>query len=36
MLAFCDNTGEFLAAALRRGNAGSNTPPTTSPSSTPP
>jgi len=25
MLAFCDNTGEFLAAALRRGNAGSNT-----------
>jgi len=25
MLAFCDNTGEFLAATLRRGNAGSNT-----------
>jgi DDE family transposase len=25
MLAFCDNTGEFLAAELRRGNAGSNT-----------
>jgi hypothetical protein len=25
MLAFCDNTGEFLAAALRRGNAGANT-----------
>lgn len=25
MLAFCDNTGEFLAAILRRGNAGSNT-----------
>jgi hypothetical protein len=25
VLAFCDNTGEFLAAALRRGNAGSNT-----------
>src|SRR4051812_19370367 len=25
LLAFCDNTGEFLAAALRRGNAGSNT-----------
>ena len=25
MLAFCDNTGEFLAACLRRGNAGSNT-----------
>ena len=25
MLAFCDNTGEFLAAALRSGNAGSNT-----------
>jgi hypothetical protein len=25
MLAFCDNTGEFLAAALRCGNAGSNT-----------
>ena len=25
MLAFCDNTGEFLAAALRKGNAGSNT-----------
>jgi hypothetical protein len=25
MLAFCDNTGEFLVAALRRGNAGSNT-----------
>jgi hypothetical protein len=25
MLAFCDNTGEFLAAQLRRGNAGSNT-----------
>jgi hypothetical protein len=25
MLAFCDNTGEFLAAVLRRGNAGSNT-----------
>ena len=25
MLAFCDNTGEFLASALRRGNAGSNT-----------
>ena len=24
-LAFCDNTGEFLAASLRRGNAGSNT-----------
>jgi Transposase DDE domain group 1 len=24
MLAFCDNTGEFLAAALRRGNAGAN------------
>ena len=23
MLAFCDNTGEFLAAALRKGNAGS-------------
>jgi hypothetical protein len=25
MLAFCDNTGEFLAAKLRRGNAGANT-----------
>src|SRR4051794_34116778 len=25
MLAFCDNTGEFLAATLRCGNAGSNT-----------
>jgi hypothetical protein len=25
MLAFCDNTGEFLAATPRRGNAGSNT-----------
>src|SRR3954449_6387933 len=25
MLAFCDNTGEFLAAQLRTGNAGSNT-----------
>jgi hypothetical protein len=25
MLAFCDNTGELLAAQLRRGNAGSNT-----------
>jgi hypothetical protein len=25
MLAFCDNTGEFLAAKLRRGNADSNT-----------
>jgi hypothetical protein len=25
LLAFCDNTGEFLAAALRKGNAGSNT-----------
>jgi Transposase DDE domain group 1 len=25
MLAFCDNTGKFLAAELRRGNAGSNT-----------
>ena len=25
MLAFCDNIGEFLAATLRRGNAGSNT-----------
>ena len=25
MLAFCDNTGEFLAAELRPGNAGSNT-----------
>ena len=25
MPAFCDNTGEFLAATLRRGNAGSNT-----------
>ncbi len=25
MHAFCDNTGEFLAAQLRRGNAGSNT-----------
>jgi hypothetical protein len=25
MLAFCDNTGEFLAAQLRRGNSGSNT-----------
>jgi hypothetical protein len=25
MLAFCDNTGEFLAAGLWRGNAGSNT-----------
>jgi hypothetical protein len=25
MLAFCDNTGEFLAAVLRPGNAGSNT-----------
>jgi hypothetical protein len=25
MLAFCDNTGEVLAATLRRGNAGSNT-----------
>lgn len=25
MLAFCDNTGEFLAAQLRRGNAGANT-----------
>jgi hypothetical protein len=23
MLAFCDNTGEFLAATLRPGNAGS-------------
>ena len=25
LMAFCDNTGEFLAAALRRGNAGANT-----------
>lgn len=25
MLAFCDNTGEFLAGLLRRGNAGANT-----------
>jgi hypothetical protein len=25
LLAFCDNTGEFLAAQLRPGNAGSNT-----------
>ena len=25
MLAFLDNTGEFMAATLRRGNAGSNT-----------
>jgi hypothetical protein len=25
MLAFCDNTGEFFAAELRRGNAGANT-----------
>ena len=25
MLAFCDNPGEFLAAKLRRGNAGANT-----------
>jgi hypothetical protein len=25
LLAFCDNTGEFLAAQLRKGNAGSNT-----------
>lgn len=25
MLAFCDNTGEFLAATLRPGNAGANT-----------
>jgi hypothetical protein len=25
MFAFCDNTGEFLAAVLRPGNAGSNT-----------
>ena len=25
LLAFCDNTGEFLAAVLRAGNAGSNT-----------
>src|SRR4051812_9227125 len=25
LLAFCDNTGEFLAARLRKGNAGSNT-----------
>jgi hypothetical protein len=25
LLAFCDNTGEFLAAQLRAGNAGSNT-----------
>jgi Transposase DDE domain group 1 len=25
MLAFCDNTGEFLSAKLRRGNAGANT-----------
>jgi Transposase DDE domain group 1 len=25
MLAFCDNTGEFLAGQLRKGNAGSNT-----------
>lgn len=25
MLAFCDNTGEFLAGQLRRGNAGANT-----------
>jgi hypothetical protein len=25
MLAFCDNTGEFLAGQLRRGDAGSNT-----------
>ena len=25
MLAFCDNTGEFLAGVLRRGNAGANT-----------
>ena len=25
LLAFCDNTGEFLAARLRAGNAGSNT-----------
>jgi hypothetical protein len=27
LLAFCDNTGEFLAAKLRPGNAGSNTAP---------
>ena len=25
MFAFCDNTGEFLAATLRRGNADANT-----------
>src|SRR3954465_10398724 len=25
LMAFCDNTGEFLAAQLRRGNAGANT-----------
>jgi hypothetical protein len=31
-----DGTGEPLAALLRPGNAGSNTPPTTSPSSAPP
>ncbi len=30
--AWLDNTGEALAALLRPGNAGSNTPPTTSPS----
>ena len=36
LLAYLDNTGEFLAAALRPGNAGSATPPpTTSPCSTP-
>ena len=31
VLAFCDNTGEFLAATLRPGNAGSNTAADTTP-----
>lgn len=35
LAAFCDNTAEALAGILRRGNAGANTPPTTSPCSTP-
>ena len=35
MLAFCDNTGEFLAATLRRGTRAATPPPTTSPSWTP-
>ena len=30
MLAFCDNTGEFLAATLRRGTRAATPPPTTS------